>query len=340
MPRSVASVRVITLNVPEYTARSLPRCAAARGRLSFFVVCVAGLVLASVFPGRALAADVTGDWQGTWTSGAPGNSGSLFSSIVQSGTSLSGTMTVTNTGCGDLTFDSVTGHVSDTSEFGPNSVSLQGDTICPLNGSSIKITILGGLSGNTVSGNYEIEVIATGALLEAGQFDLSRPDRIITASAGLGGIISPSGSISVTAGTSQTFAITPNPGFSVLDVVVDGESVGAETTFTFTDVTSNHTIDASFVANPVVTATAGPGGTILPTGSVSVSPGGNQTFNISPNSGFAVLSVIVDGDSIAPVTAFTFTNVTSDHTIEASFFEVYPAIAPALQLLTDEEGAQ
>ena len=336
----VAPVIVIMLNQRTHTARSSRRCRAFRDRPSLFAFCVVGLILASVFPGRVLANHGTGDWQGTWTSENVGN-GSLVASIVQSGNSFSGTMTVTNTGCGNLTFDPISGELAGSEFCDPDpEVSLRGETICHLNGgANVFISIVGCSSGNTVSGKYELEIPAIG-FFDGGDFEISRLDRIITASAGPGGTISPLGTVSVTAGTNPTFAITPNPGFSVLDVVVDGESVGAETTFTFTDVTSNHTIDASFVANPVVTATAGPGGTILPTGSVSVSPGGNQTFNISPNSGFAVLSVIVDGDSIAPVTAFTFTNVTSDHTIEASFFEVYPAIAPALQLLTDDEGAQ
>ena len=124
---------------------------------------------------------VNGDWQGTWTSEFFGNSGSLVTSIVQSGNNLSGTMTVTNTPCGVLTFDSVTGDVSDTPDFGPNSVFLSAVTICLSNGASISISVFGGLSGNTISGNYEIEIIATGELLDAGQFDISRSDRIITA---------------------------------------------------------------------------------------------------------------------------------------------------------------
>ena len=67
--------------------------------------------------------------------------------------------------------------------------------------------------------------------------------------------------------------------------------------------------------------------------------GTNQTFNITPNSGFAVSRVVVDGNSTGQVTTFTFTNVLSDHTIEASFFEVGPVIVPILQLITDDEGA-
>jgi hypothetical protein len=69
----------------------------------------------------------------------------------------------------------------------------------------------------------------------------------LTASAGENGAISPSGAVNVTAGDSKTFAITPAEGFAVADVLVDGKSVGAVTTYTFEKVFASHTIAASFV---------------------------------------------------------------------------------------------
>jgi hypothetical protein len=71
----------------------------------------------------------------------------------------------------------------------------------------------------------------------------------ITASAGSHGSITPSGSVSVNYGASQTFNITPNSGYHVANVLMDGSSVGAVTSYTFTNVTANHTISASFAAN-------------------------------------------------------------------------------------------
>ena len=68
----------------------------------------------------------------------------------------------------------------------------------------------------------------------------------ITASAGTGGSISPSGSVSVAEGSNKVFTITPNSGYHIDDVLVDGVSVGAVSTYTFTDVAANHTISASF----------------------------------------------------------------------------------------------
>ena len=79
----------------------------------------------------------------------------------------------------------------------------------------------------------------------------------ITASAGAGGTISPSGDVVVSRGADQAFSIAPDGAHHVLDVLVDGVSVGAQTAYTFHDVTAAHTIAASFSGDSFsVTATA------------------------------------------------------------------------------------
>jgi hypothetical protein len=151
----------------------------------------------------------------------------------------------------------------------------------------------------------------------------------ISASAGSGGSISPSGSVVVNSGSSQSFTITPNSGFTVASVTVDGANQGAVTSFTFSNVTANHTISAAFQATTTthtITASAGSGGSISPSGSVIVNSGSSQSFTITPNSGFAVSSVTVDGASQGAVTSFTFSNVTADHTISAAFTPITFAI--------------
>jgi len=70
----------------------------------------------------------------------------------------------------------------------------------------------------------------------------------LTATAGAGGLITPSETVIVNYGSSQTFTITPNTGYQIADVVVDGSSVGAVSSYTFNNVTSNHTIHASFTS--------------------------------------------------------------------------------------------
>lgn len=85
----------------------------------------------------------------------------------------------------------------------------------------------------------------------------------IKASAGNGGIISPSGNVSVKRGDDQTFSINPINGYRISDVIVDGKSVGAVSTYTFDSVKANHTIQVKFVkynsivADPEVTGVAG-----------------------------------------------------------------------------------
>jgi len=148
----------------------------------------------------------------------------------------------------------------------------------------------------------------------------------ITATSGSGGSISPSGEVAVNHGASQPFSIIPAPCCHLVDVVVDGSSVGAVAVYTFTKVIANHTISASFAINTyTITAMAGANGTISPSGSVPVSYGGSQTFTITPNEGFHIADVKVDGASVGPVASYPFANVTSDHTIEV-IFEVKPTI--------------
>ena len=68
-----------------------------------------------------------------------------------------------------------------------------------------------------------------------------------------------------------------------------------------------------------IKATAGAGGSISPSGNVSVREGGDQTFTITPDKGYAVANVKIDGKSIGAVKSYTFENVRSPHTIEAIF---------------------
>ena len=69
----------------------------------------------------------------------------------------------------------------------------------------------------------------------------------ITSSAGEGGSIS--SSVVVEPGSEATFYITPSSGYTISDVVVDGNSVGAVSQFTFTDIQGEHTITASFAGS-------------------------------------------------------------------------------------------
>ena len=142
----------------------------------------------------------------------------------------------------------------------------------------------------------------------------------ITGSAGTHGSISPSGAVSVNYGASRAFTISPASGYHVADVLVDGSSVGAVTSYSFTNVSASHTISASFAINTyTITASAGTHGSISPSGAVSVNYGASGAFTISPATGYHVADVLVDGSSVGAVTSYSFTNVSASHTISASF---------------------
>jgi uncharacterized repeat protein (TIGR02543 family) len=70
-----------------------------------------------------------------------------------------------------------------------------------------------------------------------------------------------------------------------------------------------------------IKATAGAGGSISPSGSISVREGRDQTFTITPDKGYAVSNVKIDGKSIGAVKSYTFENVSRTHTIEVIFMK-------------------
>lgn len=136
----------------------------------------------------------------------------------------------------------------------------------------------------------------------------------ITATAGANGSISPSGVTNLNCGTNQAYTITPSAGYVVQDVLVDGVSVGAVTSYTFTSVTAGpHTISASFV-----TAPAGPclnegflAGTTAPTGWAFTNIGGTYTsvgnFGVSsPSLQFDATNDIIETPTVTNATELSF----------------------------------
>jgi hypothetical protein len=141
----------------------------------------------------------------------------------------------------------------------------------------------------------------------------------IAVTAGANGTITP-GDVSVPSGSNATFAITANPGYRVADVLADGVSVGKVTSYTFFAVEANHTISATFEADTFnITASAEANGAVSPAGATAVNKGSNLTVTITPNTGYKVLKLVVDGATLAPATSYTFSNVTANHSITAYF---------------------
>ena len=155
----------------------------------------------------------------------------------------------------------------------------------------------------------------------------------LTASAGAGGTISPSGTLFQSQGASQTFTITPSAGYTTASVLVDGTSVGAVASYTFSSIAANHTISATFTATTpgtyTITPTAGSNGSISPSGAVSVSSGGSQTFTFTPATGYQVSSVTVDGKAVTTASSYTFSSVTANHTISVTFTPLTYTLTPS-----------
>ena len=142
----------------------------------------------------------------------------------------------------------------------------------------------------------------------------------ITARAAANGSISPAGDVSVASGAGQCFTITPNPGFVINDVLVDGSSVGAVSSFCFTNVQADHSISASFkstLAQFTIATNAGPDGSV--SRSVTVDAGGSVTILAVANAGFHVRDVLVDGVSAGAVASVPFKDVQANHTVSAVF---------------------
>ncbi len=151
------------------------------------------------------------------------------------------------------------------------------------------------------------------------------PPCILEASAGEGGSIKPSGTVSVDCGSSETFAITPDEFRHISDVEIDGESVGNMSSYTFecdgADI-EKHKIEADFTSCLCkVEASADEGGSISPSGSMSSDCESERIFTIIPDECYEIKDVIVDGESKGAIDSYAFKcdDGAENHTIKAAF---------------------
>ncbi|MFA5104312.1 MAG: putative Ig domain-containing protein, partial [Candidatus Margulisiibacteriota bacterium] len=118
----------------------------------------------------------------------------------------------------------------------------------------------------------------------------------------------------------RVFSWTPgysqSGSYSPIFTVSDGSLTSSETVV----ITVNNVLRTF-----VITASAGTGGSINPSGGVNVTEGSNRTFEVTAEVGYSISNVLVDGVSQGGVSAYTFSNVTAVHTIEASFSMTLPS---------------
>jgi len=113
--------------------------------------------------------------------------------------------------------------------------------------------------------------------------------------------------------TTGSSSSLPDAGYYVDSLIVDGVPVDSTLSYTFYNVTDNHTIDARFrIYSYTITASAGPNGSITPSGTVNVDYGNDRQFVITPDAGYYVDSLIVDGVPVDSTFTYTFANVTTN----------------------------
>ena len=150
------------------------------------------------------------------------------------------------------------------------------------------------------------------------QNDSGATSTLVTAVSGNGDPVSINGQ-ALSTGGSATVAI---PKSSTTNIVVE---IGIKT-YTLTILRNSGTGGnegggSSGYSYYTIKATAGAGGSISPSGNVSVREGRDQTFTITPDKGYAVANVKIDGKSIGAVKSYTFENVRRPHTIEVIFMK-------------------
>ena len=183
-----------------------------------------------------------------------------------------------------------------------------------------------------IRGNYTITPTKTGYMFspasqtfsalgsnQTQNFTASIAQYTIAASAGTNGSISPSGSVNVIHGANQTFTITPNAGYHISSVLVDGVSAGTVASYTFSNVTTGHTISASFAADSfTISLSANPsmGGTVGGAGSFPA--GTSATVTATPNSGYTFTNWTEGATVVSTSSSYTFT-LSGNRTLTANF---------------------
>jgi hypothetical protein len=84
----------------------------------------------------------------------------------------------------------------------------------------------------------------------------------------------------------------------------------------------SYTVPSGFTGSIVVSASASSGGTISDEGSTLVISGTNKVYTITPNNGFRIFDVVVDGSSVGTPSTYEFLNITDDHTIAVTFTSI------------------
>ncbi|MEJ2126311.1 MAG: hypothetical protein P8X84_02170 [Candidatus Bathyarchaeota archaeon] len=190
--------------------------------------------------------------------------------------------------------------------------------INPEVGYYVSDVLVDGISVGTQT-SYNFTNVVTNHNLTA-TFATNQSTISLSISSNPGGEISPTGTLLIPYGTSQTFTITPNTGYKIADVLVNGSSIGASSSFNLHYLTGNTAIKADFEPKTLtITVQDTEHGSITPSGTIQVNYGHTQSFTFNPEDDYFVSDILVDGNPVGSTASYSFSNVTSNHTLSAIF---------------------
>jgi hypothetical protein len=134
------------------------------------------------------------------------------------------------------------------------------------------------------------------------------------------------GTNSVASGGSRTYNIIPDDGSRILDVLVNGESRGSVNQVTLNNITGDRTVIAKFIPDNwfIIDAKAGSGGSVTNPGRTGAAPGSDHIYRFTPDEGWYIYNVIVNGRPMGPMDFFDIRGIDLDYTIEVMFTRAKP----------------
>ena len=156
----------------------------------------------------------------------------------------------------------------------------------------------------------------------------------VTVSVGDNGTVSPSGSVVVERGEDLELTITPDDGYRIASVILDGTDVTSEvkdSVFILSNVVSGHSVSVSFERIVyAVEISCGVGGSVSPSGDVPVAYGDDLTISIVPDEGYRISKVTMDGEDVtSSVTGqeLVLREVKSNHDVTVAFEKITYTVA-------------
>jgi hypothetical protein len=153
-------------------------------------------------------------------------------------------------------------------------------------------------------------------------FDEGLWSKISSSATNAGGSISPQGITQVNSNSVTTYTVTADTGYDITHLLINNSDSGSQNspyTHQFSSVSSDQTISATFAYKYTIMASSDSNGSVTPSGTQTVHQGDNQSYTITPNSGYNIAHVYVDSIDQGAISTYTFNGVSDNHTISASF---------------------